>query len=332
MSTYNVYRSSGSRLILVTLLLCIILSACGDQNTPIVSQGAAAIGPQTTPNPAVTTVSSKATPKGGATTAKAAAGVLHICSLLTKNEVAASLGGTVAVDAASDSLGEFGQATCNYTNSTGGLTVQVSITGQSKADFENSFKTLGGQAVPGLGDSAFFTGGQLSTLKGKVGLVIFLVNPVGGGSTVLSNATDLTNKVLTALGKSNHASDVTSAAATGNSVTAADIPVYPGSVQVDNRSSFGTQLATFTSADDYTTIVSWFKKIIADNNWTGTVTLEPETDDTIISAGKATANTSSRLLVSIEGPKKADRGTISDNNGNPVVLNPNDTLIVVTLR
>jgi hypothetical protein len=125
---------------------------------------------------------------------------------------------------------------------------------------------------------------------------------------------------------------VTSAAAAGNSVTAADLPVYPGSVQVDNRSSFGTQLATFTSSDDYATIVSWFKKIVTDKKWTGMAALEPETDDTIISAGNASATTSSQLLISIEGPKKLDRGTISDNNGNPVVLNPNDTLIVVTLR
>jgi len=236
------------------------------------------------------------------------------------------------VDAAANSLGEFGQATCNYGNSTSNLTVQISLAEISKTDFEKGFQNRDPQAVPNLGDAAFYSAGQLSTLKGKVVLLIFVINPAKGSET-LSNATILTQKVLTALEKTNHASDLNSTVSVGNSnpVTASDIPVYPGSVRVNDDATSGSLIATFTSTDSFPSIVSWFKKVVTGKSWTVNTALEPEADYTILSVGKFTADTSSRLLVSIEGLKKADRGTISDNNGNPVVLNPNDTLILVTL-
>jgi len=102
-------------------------------------------------------------------------------------------------------------------------------------------------------------------------------------------------------------------------------------VRVSDDATAGILIATFTSTDSFSSIVSWFKKVVAGKSWTVNTALEPEADYTILSAGKVTADTSSRLLVSIEGPKKADRGTLLDNNGNPVVLGPNTTLIVVTL-
>lgn len=344
MPEFNFPRSTGTGFILVmSLAIVLVLTACGDQNPTVVSQGAGAVGVQA-PNPAsrtsqgqgqlpTTSSPAKTTQKPGATTAKTATGVLHICSLLSKDEAAASLGGTVDVmDAASDALGEFGQANCNYTTSTGGLTVQVSLTDQSKADFEKGFQSTNPQAVSGLGDAAFFLGGQLSTLKGRVVVVIFLLNPAKGSQT-LSNATILTQKILAAIGKTSRASDLTSsvAAGTGKQVTAADVPVYPGSVRVNSDEAFGNQIATFTSTDSYATVVNWYKKLISDKSWTGSAALEPEADYTIVSAYKFTTDANSQLSVSIEGPKKADRVAGSDANGSPIVLSPNATLIVVTL-
>ncbi len=189
--------------LILGIILTLALTACGDQNTPVASQGAAAVGGQVFGSgsgtsqgqtKAVTTVpSSKTTPKSVATAAKGTVATIHICSLLTKDEVAASIGGTgVEVDAARDALGEFGGANCDYTSNSGGLSVQVSITGESQADFERNSKALNAEAVPGVGDSSFFLVG-LSTLKGKLALLVVLT-PNKGVETL----TALTQKILTA--------------------------------------------------------------------------------------------------------------------------------------
>lgn len=230
MSEFNFHRSSGSRFIqavrpglLLGIMLMLLLAACGDQNIPVssaVGSQAASSGSGTGQSQLPTTsASSKTTPKAASTAANGPAGTVHICSLLTKDEAAASLSGaSVQVDAAADSLGEFGNASCNYVSSTSGLTVQVSILGQSKTDFENNFNALNAQAVSGLGDAAFYIGGQLSTLKGKVGVVVLLLNPADRSGT-LSRATLVTQEILTALAKTSHATDLTSTGAARTTLT-----------------------------------------------------------------------------------------------------------------
>lgn len=337
------HRSNGSKFtmtvqpaLILGIILVLVLTACGDQNAIVTSQAVAAVGGQlsssgSAPNRGQATPSvapSKATPKPAATVAKVPAGTIHICSLLTKDEVAASIGGTgVEVDAARDTLGEFGGASCDYTSSSGGLSVQVSITGESQADFENNSKNLNAQAVPGVGDASFFLVG-LSTLKGKL-VVLVVQTPTKGVETL----TGLTQKILTAWEKTGRADDlkVSVLANKDNEVTASNLPIYPGAVRVKDDSTIGPRIATFTSTDSYAAIVSWYKKRVADKTWTGNVVFEPAADYTIISAGKATAETSSQLTVSIEGPKKAGRGAGSDAKGNPIILNPNATLIIMTL-
>ncbi len=229
MPDFNFRYSKSSRLIaavrpglsLIIMLVLILLTACGDQNTPVASQGA--VGSVQVSSPTTGTsqgqaqsattsapVASKITPKPASTAAKVPAGTVHICSLLSKEEVAASVGGAgVVIDASRDALGEFGGAGCSYTSSTGGLSVEVTIAGQSKVDFEKNFKFNNAQMVPSLGDTAFFLDGQLSTLKGKVGVVVLLLNPANGSET-LNNATILTQKVLTALSKTSRANDLNS--------------------------------------------------------------------------------------------------------------------------
>lgn len=323
--------------LILGIILALVLTACGDQNTSVTSQGTAVGGQvsSTSQGQAQAAASSKTTPKPATTAAKGPTGTVHICSLLTKDEVAASIGGTgVEVQAARDALGEFGDASCDYTSSTGALSVQVTITDESQAEFEKNSNALNAQSVPSSGDASFYQAGllNLSTLKGKILVTVMLLNPAKATQTV-SNATALTQQILTSLAKTSLASDltITGAADKGKPVTAIDLPVYPGSVQVKNESVSNIQIATFTSTDDYATIVSWYKKAVADKIWTGSASFEPEVDYSIISAGKSTAETTSQLLVSIEGPKKADRSAGSDTNGNPIVLGPNSTLIIMTL-
>jgi hypothetical protein len=322
--------------LILGIILALVLTACGDQNTPVTSQGTAVGGQVSTTSQgqAQAAAASKTTPKP-ATAAKGPAGTVHICSLLTKDEVAANIGGTgVEVQASRDALGEFGAASCDYTSGTGALSVQVTITDESQAEFEKNSQALNAQAVPSSGDASFYQAGllNLSTLKGKILVTVMLLNPAKGTQTV-SNATALTQQILTSLAKTSFASDLTTtgAAGKGKPVTAIELPVYPGSVQVKNESVSSIQIATFTSTDDYTTIVSWYKKAVANKTWTGSTSFEPEVDYSIISAGKSTADTASQLSVSIEGPKKAGRSAGSDANGNPIVLGPNSTLIIMTL-
>lgn len=355
MPEFNSRHSKSSRFVVVVrpglslvimLMLALILMACGDQNTPVASQGAL-VGIQVSSSATGTSqgqaqsasattsapVASKTTSKPASTAAKVPAGTVHICSLLSKDEVAASVGGAdVVIDASRDALGEFGGAGCNYTSSTGGLSVEVTIAGQSQVDFEKNFKFNNAQMVPSLGDTAFFLDGQLSTLKGKVGVVVFLLNPANGTET-LNNATILTQKVLTALGKTSHASDLNSSvpASEVNKVKATDLPVYPGSVLVRDDSTGGVTIITYTSKDSYGAIVKWYKQAVASKPWTANLSNELEAGYTIISAGKATTTTASHLLIDIKGPEKADRSPGSDAKGNPIVLSPDATLISLTL-
>ncbi len=192
----------------IVMMLVFVLTACGDQNTPVTSQGTVVGGQVSSTSQqgqgqsaTTTTATSKTTPKPAATVAN----LVHICSLLTKDDVAASIGGTgVEIDAARDALGEFGGANCDYTSSSGGLTVQVSITAESQADFENNSKNLNAQAVPGVGDASFLLVG-LSTLKGK--LVVLVVQTPNKG---VESLTALTQKVLTAWEKTGRADELKS--------------------------------------------------------------------------------------------------------------------------
>jgi hypothetical protein len=305
----------------------LLLAACGDQNTPVAA-GVAVTSVSSTAKGASQATTSKTTPKAGTT---APTETVHICTLLSRDEVAASLGGTVPqVDASRDALGAFGQGNCDYTTSTGGLTLQVSISSLTKADFEKNSIATNAQAVPDLGDSAFYQGGMLSTLKGKIVVVVFLLNPGVRQTGSLSSATDLTQKVLTALGKTSLASNLsaTVAAVQGNTT---EFPVYPGSVQIGDNAVSNIRTATFTSTDSFDTIVGWYKKLAADKSWAGSAAASPDTDYTIISAGKNGVDTSTRMVVSIEGPKKADRTAGPDKNGNPIVLGADSTLIMVVL-
>ena len=188
--------------------------------------------------------------------------VVHVCSLLTRDEAAIVLGGPVDQMEASADGANFpqGSGTCDYTNQGGGLTIKVNFTQLNKSDFEATMKDLNAEPVAGVGDAAFWVGNELTILKGTVDLVIFPLNLTMDAATTLDKAKAIAPQILGRLAKSPAAAALTTTAAPIKRTTATEVPVYPGAQLVKNEvNSFGTS-STYISTDNYTNITGWIKK------------------------------------------------------------------------
>lgn len=260
-----------------------------------------------------------------------------MCALFTKADAAVTFGGPGAeVDNTGDTIPQFGTATCTYTGTVpNSLIIVVSYSQLALADFDTGFKSYSAQVVPGLGDSAFFLANTLTALKGKVQVGVTLLKAGAGVDGTLEQSKLVVQKVLDQFAKTGAAGELTSAVppSKAQTITEADIPVYPGAQKVNSRTAPGNlTLNTYISPDSYDKIVAWYRQAFEAKTGYQSLVVETEPGLAIGNAQKVDLadNSSAMLSVIISGPKKSDRSPGTDSNGQPIVLDPNSTLIEFT--
>jgi hypothetical protein len=347
---------------LALLVICLVLTACGADNTPptqniapssgagvvnglLTGVAASAAGSNSqaeTPSISITGKASPtsqsagvlSSPKAGTIAAAGSKEAIHVCSLFTKADAAITLGGPIkTVENAGDTVPEFGTATCTYSAAPpNSLAIVVSYSQLSKDDFDTGFVSYSAQAVPGLGDSAYYLANSVTALKGKVQVVVNLLKVGLDNAGILEQSKIVVQKVLDQFAKTGAAGDLTAVVPPGSAqaVTEADVPVYPGALKVNSRTAPGPLfLNTYTSPDSYDKIVAWYRQTFQAKSGYQSLVLEPEPGEAIGTVQKADGVTSAMLTVTISGPKKADRNPGTDANQQPIVLDPNSTLIEI---
>jgi hypothetical protein len=346
---------------LVLLVICLGLAACGADNTPptsgaVPSSGAGVVnglltgvaasasgsnGQAETPSitgkaPSISkSAGSLSSPKAGTTGAAGSKETVHVCSLFTKADAAITLGGPIeTVENAGDTVPQFGTATCTYSAAPpNSLAIVVSYSQLSKDDFEAGFVSYSAQAVPGLGDSAYYLANSVTALKGKVQVGVSLLKGGLGEAGTLEQSKLVIQKVFDQFAKTGAASELNGTVPPGNvqPLTEADVPVYPGALKVNSRTAPGPLfLNTYTSPDSYDKIVAWYRQTFQAKSGYQSLVLEPELGEAIGTAQKVDGVTSAMLTVIISGPQRADRNPGTDANQQPIVLDPNSTLIEIT--
>jgi hypothetical protein len=348
---------------LVLLVICLGLAACGADNTPptsgaVPSSGAGVVnglltgvaasasgsnGQAETPSitgkaPSISkSAGSLSSPKAGTTGAAGNTEAVHVCSLFTKADAAITLGGPIeAVENAGDTVAQFGTATCTYTStSPSSLSIVVSYSQQSKADFDEAAISYSSQVIPGLADSAYYYAYTLTALKGKVLVGVSILKPGLDEAGIIESSKIVVQKVLDQFAKTGAAGELTSTVPpnSAQALTEADVPVYPGALKVNSRTSPGNLfLNSYTSPDSYDKIVVWYRQALQAKTGYQSLVIEPEPGVAIGTAQKLSADNTNlaMLTVSITGPKKADRNPGTDANQQPIVLDPNSTLIEIT--
>lgn len=170
-------------------------------------------------------------------------------------------------------------------------------------------------------------------MKGKVQLTVNLLKVGLDEAGIIEQSKLVIQKMLDQFAKTGAASELNGTVPPSNAqaVTEADVPVYPGALKVNSRTAPGPLfLNTYTSPDSYDKIVAWYRQAFQAKSGYQSLVIEPEPGQSIGTAQKVDATTSAMLTVIISGPQKADRNPGTDANQQPIVLDPNSTLIEIT--